>query len=188
MAGRPGAGAPDQGSAFGAASGPGPAAGLFAAGGVAAGVGVSAGAVLVGLGVDVVEVDRIAAVLARYGQRFLRRLFSEQEAARCGRRRHGQQEACLAGRFAAKEAVMKALGTGTRGVAYREIEVASLPGGRPTVRLYGRALARARQLGVERVAISITHGRDVAVAVAVALARAAGGPAGGAGDASGEGA
>ncbi|HEY8487003.1 MAG TPA: holo-ACP synthase [Limnochordales bacterium] len=141
-----------------------------------------------GLGVDVVEVDRIAAVLARYGQRFVRRVFSEQEAARCGQRRHGQQEACLAGRFAAKEAVMKALGTGTRGVAYREIEVASLPGGRPTVRLHGRAWARARQLGVESVAISITHGRDVAVAVAVALARAPGGPAAGAGDASGEGA
>lgn len=126
---------------------------------------------LVGVGIDVVEIDRIAAVLARYGARFLARVYTPAEVQRCGRRRHGQQQACLAGRFAAKEAVMKALGSGNRGVGFREIAVINHPGGRPGVVLSGRALERARQLGVDGLSISISHGRDVAVAVALAWRR-----------------
>ena len=124
-----------------------------------------------GLGVDVVEIDRIGAALARHGPRFLQRVYTPAEAQRCGRRRHGQREACLAGRFAAKEAVMKALGSGNKGVGFREIEVTSHPSGRPGVLLSGRALERARRLGVEELSVSISHGREVAVAVAIAWRR-----------------
>ena len=133
---------------------------------------------LVGLGVDVAEIDRVAAALARFGERFLRRVYTPAEAGRCCRRRAGQREACLAGRFAAKEAVMKALGTGARGVGFREIELRSQPTGQPAVQLAGRARERASRMGVEGFLVSITHGRDVAVAVAIAWrrARAAGDP------------
>lgn len=127
------------------------------------------GFVLVSLGVDVVEVDRIAGALRRFGERFLHRIFTPAELGRCLRRRPGQREACLAGRFAAKEAVMKALGTGRIGVSWAEIEVGSRRGGGPLVVLRGRAEGRARVLGLHQVEVSITHGRDVAVAVALGL-------------------
>lgn len=116
-------------------------------------------------GVDIIEISRIAATLDRYGGRFLRRIYTEAEQAYC-RGRPPQ----LAARFAAKEAVMKALGTGVRGVAWREVEVTRRPGKAPEIRLHGRAEARARAMRLTRVAISISHSRAYALASVVAEA------------------
>ena len=90
-------------------------------------------------GVDIIEIHRVKDVAARYGNRFLRRIYTEGELAYC--RGRGPQ---LASRFAAKEAVMKALGTGTRGVRWRDIEVVRYPGRAPTIRLHGSALEAGR--------------------------------------------
>ena len=109
------------------------------------------------LGVDVTELDRIERVVKQYGQRFLDRIYTPGEQAYC-RGRIPQ----LAARFAAKEAVMKALGTGRWGVGWREVEVVRGRGA-PSVTLHGRARKRAEALGITAMAISITHGRDVAI-------------------------
>ena len=114
-------------------------------------------------GVDIIEIDRIAAVLARYGDRFLRRVFTPAEIAYCRRRAPN-----LAARFAAKEAVMKSLGTGFRGVGWRDVEVIRAPSGAPGVRLHGRARRRAQRLGITEIAISLSHSRDYALAFAAA--------------------
>jgi len=102
-------------------------------------------------GVDLIVIDRIADVLARHGDRFRNRIFTPREQDYCGDR---VQE--LAARFAAKESVMKALGTGVRGVGWREIEVLANARGKPIVVLHGRARARANHLGIRRVEISMT--------------------------------
>ena len=121
-------------------------------------------AILVGL--DLTPVSRVAEVLARFQERFLARVFVEGEIHRA--RRHPRAFAeHVAGRFAAKEAAMKALGTGWRGVAFREIAVLRDPRGKPTLELRGRAAARARQLGVVESEVSITHTQDLAAAVVV---------------------
>lgn len=115
------------------------------------------------VGVDVVELSRVARLLNQHGERFLRRIYTASEVAYCrGRLRE------LAARFAGKEAVSKALGTGMRGVSWREIEILPDPRGKPLVFLHGRARQRAEELGFADVAISLTHGRDVAIAVVVA--------------------
>jgi holo-[acyl-carrier protein] synthase len=114
------------------------------------------------VGVDIIEIDRIAATHARYGQRFLDRVYTPAEQAYCRGR-----AAQLASRFAAKEAVMKLLGTGIRGVAWREIEVARQRGQAPEVVLHGRAASRAGRLGIGRIAVSLSHSRDFAVASCV---------------------
>lgn len=114
-------------------------------------------------GVDIVEMRRIQAALDRWGERFLQRIFTPQELAYC-RGRVPQ----LAGRFAAKEAAMKALGTGRRGVGWKQIEVHRETGGAPTLKLHGGAARRAEALGLRHFAISISHSRDYAVALAVA--------------------
>jgi holo-[acyl-carrier protein] synthase len=114
-------------------------------------------------GVDIVEIERVKGALERFGRRFLQRVYTAEEAAFC---RDRPWE--LAGRFAAKEAVMKALGTGARGVAWREIEVLPNRRGKPLVYLYGRAQQRAEAMGLEGVEVSISHSRDYAVAMAVA--------------------
>ena len=114
-------------------------------------------------GVDIVEIDRVAGVLARYGDRFLRRVFTPGEIAYCRGRAPN-----LAARFAAKEAVMKALGTGFRGVGWRDVEVVRAPSGAPSPRLHGRARRRAARLGVAEIAISLSHSRDYALAFAAA--------------------
>ena len=121
------------------------------------------------LGVDIVRVERIRAALERFGDRFERRVLTD------GERRYvrGRPET-LAGRWAAKEAVSKVLGLGVRGIGWRDIEVQRLPTGQPSVRLHGRAARRAEQLGMGRVALSITHEADFAVAVAFGV-RTAGG-------------
>ena len=122
------------------------------------------------LGLDLTPVPRVAAVLDRFGERFLSRVFVEGEIDR--RRRHpGAFAEHVAGRFAAKEAAMKALGTGWRGVAFREIAVRRDPRGKPRLEFSGRALARAKALGVVESEVSITHTADLAAAV-VALVTA----------------
>ena len=117
-------------------------------------------------GVDIVEIWRIGEAVARWGDRFFNRIYTPGELA-YARGRLPQ----LAGRFAAKEAVMKALGTGVRGVGWREIEVVREPGQAPTVVLHGRAKARAERLCLGEIAISISHSRDYAVVVAVGETR-----------------
>ncbi|MFQ5860959.1 MAG: holo-ACP synthase [Dehalococcoidia bacterium] len=114
-------------------------------------------------GVDIIEIDRIGQVVARWGERFLRRVYTEEELAYC-RGRLPQ----LAARFAAKEAAMKALGTGRYGIAWREVQVVRQQGHAPTLQLHGRALERARSLGIERLALSLSHSREYAVAFVVA--------------------
>ncbi len=121
------------------------------------------------LGIDIIKVDRIRAALERHGERFPRRILTAAEDAYV----RGRPEN-LAGRWAAKEAVSKVLGLGVRGVGWREIEIVRLPTGQPTVRLHDRALRRADQLGMERIAVSISHERDYAVAIAFGI-RTAGG-------------
>lgn len=120
------------------------------------------------LGLDLTEVDRVAALLERWGDRFVKRVFLPGEIS--ARRRHPRARAQhVAGRFAAKEATMKALGTGTRGVAFREIEVTPDLRGKPTLTLHGRALDRARRLQVTSMEVSITHGETTAAAVVAFL-------------------
>lgn len=120
------------------------------------------------LGLDLTEVDRVAGLLERWGDRFVNRVFLPGEIS--PRRRHPRARAQhVAGRFAAKEAAMKALGTGTRGVAFREIEVKPDLRGKPTITLHGRALERARRLRVRSMEVSITHGETTAAAVVAFL-------------------
>ncbi len=101
--------------------------------------------------------------MVRFGQRFLDRVYTKAELMLCK-----QKVERLAVRFAGKEAVMKALGTGARGVGWRDIEILAKPSGEPTVSLYGRAAAAAGKLGMAEMAISLSHSRQYAVAVAVA--------------------
>ena len=131
-----------------------------------------AGAVGLLLGLDLTEVDRVAGVLERHGERFLARIFREGEIRR--ERRHKRAFAeHVAGRFAAKEAAMNALGLGWRGLAFRDIEVSRDSRGKPLVVFHGKALVRARSLKVLSAEVTITHGRDIAAAV-VALVTAPG--------------
>lgn len=119
---------------------------------------------LVGLGVDIAELDRIQAAFTRFGERFLTRAYTPYEVERMPK----NAVAYLASRFAAKEAAAKALGTGFRqGVSLRTIEVYNLPSGKPELRLYGPAADHMRALGAGRVHVSLTDGRDAAVAVVI---------------------
>jgi holo-[acyl-carrier protein] synthase len=113
--------------------------------------------------VDIIEIDRMRAVVERWGERFLARIYTSDERAYC-RGRAPQ----LAARFAAKEATMKALGTGIRGVGWKEIEVVREPSGAPSLRLHGRALQKAQSLRLTHFALSISHSRDYAVAFVIA--------------------
>ena len=113
-------------------------------------------------GVDIIEIERIANVLERWGSRFLRRIYTEGEISYCRGRAQN-----LAVRFAAKEAAMKALGTGVRGVGWKDIEVVRGQGGAPSIRLYGRALRRAETMGVKELALSLSHSKEYAVAFVV---------------------
>ena len=118
------------------------------------------------VGVDIVEIDRIASVYGRFGQRFIERVYTEEEASYC-RGRAPQ----LAARFAAKEAVMKALGTGRHGIGWREVEVARARSGAPTIVLHGRAIDRADLLGISELQLSLSHSRAYAVASVVGRMR-----------------
>jgi holo-[acyl-carrier protein] synthase len=121
------------------------------------------------LGIDIIKVARIAETLERFGERFSRRVLTASE-----RRYVRDRPPTFAGRWAAKEAVSKVLGLGVRGIGWRDIEIERLPTGQPAVRLHGRAAARAEQLGMERIALSISHEADYAVAIAFGI-RTAGG-------------
>src|SRR3982751_5620405 len=121
------------------------------------------------LGIDIIRVDRIRATLARFGQRFSKRVMTDAE-----RRYVRDRPETFAGRWAAKEAVSKVLGLGVRGIGWKDIEVERLPTGQPSIALHGRAAARAEQLGMERIALSISHESDYAVAIAFGI-RTAGG-------------
>lgn len=114
-------------------------------------------------GVDIIEIDRIRDVVARHGDRFLNRIYTPDELRVC-RGRIPE----LAARFAAKEAVMKALGTGVRGVGWRDIEVLPNRRGKPLVFLYGRGADRGKRIELRGLEISLTHSRDYAIAMVVA--------------------
>ena len=119
---------------------------------------------VLGLGTDLIEISRIEESLRRYGDRFLERIFTVDEVAYC-RRKKGSAES-FAARFAAKEAGAKALGTGiSRGVSWKEIEVRRQQGERPTLHWSGRALERSIAMGVRSTSLSLTHSRDLAMAV-----------------------
>lgn len=121
------------------------------------------------LGIDICHIERIRKALEKHGRRFPLRVLTGAEDAYVRDRPE-----TLAGRWAAKEAVSKVLGLGVRGVGWKEIEIVRLPTGQPTVRLHDRALRRAEQLGMERIAVSISHEREYAVAIAFGV-RTAGG-------------
>ena len=116
-----------------------------------------------GIGIDIIEVARVKEVLDRHGDRFLRRIYTEDEISGI----HGNRDQYLAARFAAKEAAFKALGTGWRGVKWVEVEVENLPSGAPVLKLHGAALSRAEQLGVTVCHISLTHTAEYAAAQVV---------------------
>jgi holo-[acyl-carrier protein] synthase len=118
---------------------------------------------IVGSGIDMVEIARIHQSMERFGPRFLNRVFTPAEQAYCLRKRNAAES--LAARFAAKEAGAKALGTGiSRGVNWLEIEVIREPGGRPSILFHGRAAEIAQHMGVARIALSLTHTAGLAMA------------------------
>jgi holo-[acyl-carrier-protein] synthase len=121
------------------------------------------------LGIDIIKVARIRDTLARFGRRFARRVLTEAED-----RYVRDRPETFAGRWAAKEAVSKVLGLGVRGIGWTEIEIERLPTGQPNVRLHRRAAKRAEQLGMGRIAVSISHEAEYAVAIAFGI-RTAGG-------------
>ena len=121
------------------------------------------------LGIDIVKVERIRAAIERFGERFSNRVLTPSE-----RRYVRSRPETFAGRWAAKEAVSKVLGLGVRGIGWTEIEIERLPTGQPSVRLHRRAARRAEQLGMSRIAVSISHEAEYAVAIAFGI-RSAGG-------------
>jgi holo-[acyl-carrier protein] synthase len=121
---------------------------------------------LIGTGVDLIEVERIVHSIERYGERFLHRVYTDHEIAYCRGRRVSAES--FAARFAAKEAGAKALGTGiSRGVTWNEFQVARNPGGRPVLELRGRAALLAKELGVRAISLSLTHTVSLAMATVV---------------------
>jgi holo-[acyl-carrier protein] synthase len=118
---------------------------------------------IVGTGIDVTEVPRVAAAIERFGERFLRRVYTPREIAYCQSKKNALER--FAARFAAKEAAMKAIGTGLRqGVTWHDVEVGHEHGGRPTILFTGRAAEFARRLGTKRVHLSLTHTEQTAIA------------------------
>jgi holo-[acyl-carrier protein] synthase len=118
---------------------------------------------IVGTGIDIAEVPRIRKSIERFGLRFLERIFTEGEIRYCDSKANRVER--YAGRFAAKEAAMKALGTGwNHGVRWRDCEVSRQPGGRPTMLFHGKAREFAAKLGVKNIALSISHTEEQAIA------------------------
>ncbi|HWR15044.1 MAG TPA: holo-[acyl-carrier-protein] synthase [Terriglobales bacterium] len=121
---------------------------------------------IVGTGVDIAEVERVAAAIERFGDRFLKRVFTDAEIQYC-HSKHNKTER-YAARFAAKEAALKALGTGLRmGISWREVEVTRLPGGRPTISFHGVAAQFAQKLGMKRAHLSLSHTEHLAIAYVI---------------------
>ncbi|HZD95494.1 MAG TPA: holo-ACP synthase [Candidatus Sulfotelmatobacter sp.] len=121
---------------------------------------------IVGTGVDIAEVPRIKASIDRFGERFLKRVFTPDEVRYCMAKRNAAER--LAARFAAKEAGMKAIGTGLGfGVTWQDVEVVRLPGQRPNLKFSGKAAAFAARLGCKRVHLSLSHTREQAIAYVI---------------------
>lgn len=121
--------------------------------------------VIVGLGTDLTEIERIEKSIARFGHRFLERIFTPAEIEYCLRKKKSSAES-FAARFAAKEAAAKALGTGiSRGVSWQEVEVTRQASGKPGMRLHGKAEERAARMGVLWISVSLTHTRGLAMAI-----------------------
>jgi holo-[acyl-carrier protein] synthase len=121
---------------------------------------------ILGIGVDLCEVERIEAAIARHGERFLTRIYTAEERAYCDSKLNRMER--FAGRFAAKEAAMKALGTGwSRGVTWRDFEVARAASGQPVILLHGAAQKIADKFGVRHALVTITHTKSMAMAQVV---------------------
>jgi holo-[acyl-carrier protein] synthase len=121
---------------------------------------------ILGIGTDLAEVDRIGKSVERFGERFLTRIYTAHERAYAMKKANWAER--LAARFAAKEAGMKAIGTGlSAGVSWQHFEVANEPSGRPTLRLYGVARNVADAMGVKRISLSLTHTKESALAVVI---------------------
>lgn len=114
------------------------------------------------IGIDIIEIDRIKQAIARWGERFLHRIYTDTEL-----KLYGEKPPSLAARFACKEAIMKLLGTGSTGIKWREIETLSHPDGKPRLNLYGRARTEADRLGLREIAVSLSHSREYAIASAI---------------------
>jgi holo-[acyl-carrier protein] synthase len=118
---------------------------------------------IVGTGIDIAEVPRIRQSIERFGERFLQRIYTEGERRYCDSKANRMER--YAARFAAKEAAMKALGTGwNHGVRWRDCEIVRMPGGRPTIAFHGKAGEFAARLGVRNTALSISHTAEQAIA------------------------
>jgi holo-[acyl-carrier protein] synthase len=118
---------------------------------------------IVGTGIDIAEVQRIRQAIERFGERFLRRVFTDEEMRYCDSKANRIER--YAARFAAKEAAMKALGTGwNHGIRWRDVEVRRQPGGRPTILFHGKAAEFAARLGAVHVALSLSHTAEQAIA------------------------
>jgi len=116
------------------------------------------------IGVDIVEIERVESAIKRWGEHFLSRIYTETELRTCQDRL-----VSLASRFAAKEAVMKVLGKGGIGIGWREIEILTGDDGKPSVKLYGRALDKATELNLKEVSVSLSDSKQHAVAVAIGI-------------------
>ncbi len=114
-------------------------------------------------GIDIIEIARIKKAVIRWDRRFLSRIYTKAEL-----KLYGRKLPSLAARFASKEAVMKLLGTGRKGINWREIETLSLPSGKPIIHLYGRARLKAQELGLKEVQVSLSHSKEYAIALATA--------------------
>jgi holo-[acyl-carrier protein] synthase len=126
--------------------------------------------VIIGLGTDIIEIVRIGRMIERHGESFLNRVYTEDEIRYCQRRKESYQH--YAARWAAKEAVMKTLGTGfVRGVGWQDIEVCVQRSGQPTIDVHGGARDLAEQLKIEEILISMSHSRAYATATALAIGR-----------------
>jgi holo-[acyl-carrier protein] synthase len=110
-------------------------------------------------GIDIIEIARIKKAVARWGESFLRRVYTDSEL-----KLYREKPASLAARFACKEAVMKLLGTGRRGIHWREIETLSHPSGKPLLNLYGNAQSKASELEIKEIAVSLSHSKEYAIA------------------------
>ncbi|MDP3879382.1 MAG: holo-ACP synthase [Dehalococcoidales bacterium] len=118
------------------------------------------------IGIDIIEIARIRRARDTWGEKFLRKVYTEPEL-----RLYREKPSSLAARFAGKEAVIKAIGTETKGIRWKDIEILAEPGGQPSIKLYGRARTQARNRGLGKLAISLSHSREYAIALVVGETR-----------------
>jgi holo-[acyl-carrier protein] synthase len=125
---------------------------------------------IIGIGTDIIECSRIGRMLSQHGDRFTNHVYTDEEVRYCSGRKVAEQH--FAGRWAAKEAVLKAFGTGwIAGISWRDVEIVILPGGKPTIQLHRGAAKKADELGIDEVFISVSHCKSHATATAVAVGR-----------------